>query len=73
MKNIELLVDDDFYEELLKMLPKDKVTLLDQTFIDNRKKFHDELNNFKNDEAGYTSYYETMKEMDNWIKQEYQS
>ena len=73
MKTIELLVEDDFYEEFLQTLPKDKVTILDQIFIDNRNKFQQELNNFNNDEAGFIPYFETMKEIDTWIKKEYES
>ena len=73
MKTIELLVEDDFYDELLQILPKGKVTILDQTFADNQKKFRQELDNFYNAETGFTSYFENMKEIDTWIKKEYES
>ncbi len=73
MKTIKLLVEDDFYEEFLQALPKDKVTICDQVFIENQNKFQKELDNFNNDEAGFTSYFDNMKEIDTWIKKEYES
>lgn len=73
MKAIELLVEDDFYEEFLQTLPKDKVTVVDEVFIDNQKKFRKELDSFYNDETSFNSYFDNMKEVDMWIKKEYES
>lgn len=73
MKTIELLIADDFYEEFLQTLPKEKVTVRDEAFIDNQKKFHKELDSFYNDESSFSSYFENMKEIDTWIKKEYES
>lgn len=73
MKTIELLVEDDFYEEFLQTLPKDKITICDEVFVDNKKRFRKELDSFYNDETRFTSYFDTMKEVDAWIKKEYQS
>lgn len=73
MKTIELLIEDDFYEEFLQTLPKDKVTVCDEVFIDSQKNFRKELDSFYKDEADFTSYFDTMKEVDAWIKKEYQS
>jgi uncharacterized protein YdcH (DUF465 family) len=73
MKTIELLIEDDFYEEFLQTLPKDKVTIRDEVFVNNQKKFRKELDSFYTNEAGFTSYFDNMKEVDTWIKKEYES
>ncbi len=68
MKTVHLQVQDDFLEDLLSMLPKDKVRVLDQNFLDTQKKFQAELENFKNKKDSFPPYHEDMKEMDNWLK-----
>lgn len=68
MKTVHLQVQDDFLEDLLSMLPKDKVRVLDQNFLDTQKKFQEELENFKNKQDNFPPYHEDMKEMDNWLK-----
>jgi uncharacterized protein YdcH (DUF465 family) len=73
MKTIELLIEDDFYEEFLQTLPKDKVTIRDEVFVNNQKKFRKELDSFYTNEADFTSYFDNMKEVDTWIKKEYES
>ncbi len=69
MATLQLQVQDEFLEDLLKMLPKDKVTVIDQSFLENQKKLNGELENFLNDKTEFTPYYENMKEIDNWIKE----
>lgn len=69
MKTIQILVEDDYLETFLASLPQDKVKVVDQTFLDNQKKLHDELENFLNGKGEFSPYYETMKEMDNWLKE----
>ncbi len=73
MKKIELLIEDDFYDEFVQTLPKEKVTVVDEEFLKNQNMFRKELDSFHNDETSFTSYFENMKELDNWIKKEYES
>lgn len=69
MKTILLQVQDDYLEEFIKMLPSDKVRLVDQNFLDTQKLFHTELENFKNNESAYFPYHEDMKKIDAWINE----
>ena len=69
MKTIQIQVEDDYLETFLASLPQDKVKVIDQTFIDNQKKLQEEFENFLNGKGEFSPYYETMKEMDSWLKE----
>jgi hypothetical protein len=69
VKTIQILIEDDYLETFLESLPKDKVKIIDQTFIEYQQKLQEELQNFLHGKGEFTPYYEAMKEMDNWIKE----
>lgn len=69
MKTIQLQIEDDYIEEFLNSLPKDKVTLIDDLFLDNQSKFKKELESFMKNETNFKPHLENMKEMDNWLKE----
>ena len=69
MKTVQLQIEDDFYDEFLETLPRDKVTVLDQFYIDNQNKFVKELDSFKSGAQEFTSHLENMKEIDSWLKE----
>lgn len=69
MKTIQIQVEDDYLETFLESLPKEKVRVIDQAFIDNQNKLQEELENFLQGKGEFTPYYETMKEMDNWLRE----
>lgn len=68
MKTIQLRVQDEFVDELLQMLPRDKVKVMDKGFFDNQNKLHKELESFLNATTEFIPYHEDMKETDSWIK-----
>lgn len=69
MKTIQIQIEDDYLETFLETLPQEKVKVVDQTFLDNQKRLQEELDNFLHGKGEFTSYHETMKEMDNWLKE----
>ncbi len=69
MKTIQLQIEDDYLETFLETLPQDKVRIIDQTFLDNQKILQEELEDFLHGKGEFTSYYDAMKEMDNWLKE----
>jgi len=69
MKTIQIQVEDDYLETFLESLPQDKVKVVNQTFIDNQKKLQEELENFFHGKGEFSPYYETMKQMDNWLQE----
>ncbi len=69
MKTIQLQIEDDFFEEFMQTLPKDKVILIDQTFQNNQNKFIKAFNDYKNSPETFRSHLENMKELDHWLKE----
>ncbi len=69
MTTIHLLIEDDFVEEFISGLPKAKITVIEEDFQQNKKLLYDELQDYKSDKRIVTSYYESMKEMNNWLKE----
>lgn len=69
MKTVQLRVQDEFVEELLEMLPKDKVKVVDQKFLTDQNRLHEELNTFLTTDTEFFPYYEEMKTINNWIEE----
>ena len=69
MKTLQLRVHDEFVDELLEMLPKDKVKVVDQKFLDNQNRLHEELDAVLQKETELVLYYEEMKTINSWIEE----
>ena len=44
-----------------------------EIFIENKKQFSEVFEDFKNNPENYKPYFENMKKIDAWIKEEYTS
>ena len=60
---IHLLVNNDYIEQLMKELPKDKVVIIEENFKENKKLFEDEIQNYKDNNLETKDYYESMREL----------
>jgi hypothetical protein len=69
VRTIQIQIEDDYLDTFLENLPQDKIRIIDQTFLDNQKRLQEELNDFLHGKGEFTPYYETMKEMDDWLKE----
>ena len=69
MQTIHLLVEDDFIEELMGMLPRDKVIVVEENFKENRDLLQVELQHYKDDKADFIPYYESMTQLDSWLQE----
>lgn len=69
MTTIHLLIEDDFVEEFMSGLPKDKITVIEEDFQENKKFLHDTLQDYNSDKSNVIPYYNSMKEMNNWLKE----
>ena len=47
--------------------------VMNEVFIENKNKFSEVFENFKNSPENFSPYFEKMKEIDTWIKEEYTS
>jgi len=69
MATLHLHVDDDFIDDFLKTLPSDKVKVLDQSFLTNQIKLHDELDSYLTKKSEFTPYHENMNKISIWLEQ----
>ncbi len=69
MQTIQLQVQDDYVEEFLNTLPKEKVKVVDQTFLEHQQRFQAELQKFKDEAGEFPPYHEEMKAIDAWLKE----
>ncbi len=70
MIKIHLLVDEDYIDTFMMTLPQDKVTVIEEKFEENKSLLLKELNLYKENNNRYTPYYESMKNLDNWLKEQ---
>ncbi|MCD6172433.1 MAG: hypothetical protein J7J96_01425 [Sulfurimonas sp.] len=62
---IHLQVEDDYIEELMSILPKDKVIVIEEDFKENKKLLENELKNYRDKPASFISYNESIKRLNN--------
>lgn len=67
MTKISFLIEDDFIEEFIQQLPKDKVTVIEEDFEDNKKLLKEVLEKYMKDKDGFISYNESMKNINEWF------
>jgi len=70
MKTVELKIDDDFYDELVKMLPKNKTTIVDDNFLKHQKILKEELENYKNENLSFTLYQSSIDKTNKWVEKD---
>lgn len=69
MITLHLQVEDDYIETFIQQLPKDKVVIIEEDFKDNQQMFQIQAREYKNSDASFVSYYDSMKELNNWLEQ----
>lgn len=68
MKKVYLLVEDDYLETFMDSLPKEKVIVIEEDFEKNKQLLQNTLNLYKNNKSEFSPYYESMKELSDWLK-----
>nr|WP_321268709.1 hypothetical protein [uncultured Sulfurimonas sp.] len=69
MTKISLLIDNEYIESFMQTIPKDKVIVIEEDFQENKQKLQTVLQEYKNGEKNFVSYYESMKDVNNWLTQ----
>lgn len=67
MKTVCLEVEDEFMESLLKMLPSEKVRVLEHPSADVYKELHGALQEYLRGTGEFTPYHESMNKLDQWL------
>ena len=70
MKTVKLKIDDDFYDELVQMLPKNKASIVDESFLNHQKALKDELENYKNANTSFTLYQSSIDKTNRWVEKD---
>jgi len=68
MKTVELKIDDEFYDELLSMLPKNRASVVDDNFLEHQKVLQEELENYKNENLPFTLYQSSIDRTNKWLE-----
>ena len=69
MINIHLLVEEDYIEELMMALPKDKVKIVEKNFEENKILLQSTFSQYNEKESCLISYEESIKNLDNWLEE----
>ena len=69
MQTIHLLIEDDYIEEFIHGLPKDKVIVIEEDFKENKIMLDDELKNYQQNPSDFIPYSKSMKELSIWLNE----
>lgn len=69
MQILHLLIEDDYIEEFVSSLPRDKVTIVEKEFDENKKLLQDELEKYNNEDIETKPYHESMQNLNIWLKE----
>ncbi len=69
MQILHLLIDDDFIEDFVKSLPRDKVLIVEKEFKENKILLQKELESYQQNQNEPVSYQQSKKDLDEWLKQ----
>jgi hypothetical protein len=62
-----MLIAEDYIEEFMKMLPKDKITIIEENFEQNKQLLAGALEQYTQENKSIP-LQETMKHIDTWLK-----
>jgi predicted nucleic-acid-binding protein len=68
MTKISLLIDDEYIEEFIQSLPKEKVLVIEHNFEENKKLLADALEEYRQNQGDFVPYYESMKNISSWFQ-----
>lgn len=69
MTMVHLLIEDDYVEDFMNTLPKDKITVIEEDFKSNQHLLENELQKYSDDKSSVIPYYESMKELGLWLNE----
>jgi len=73
MQKIQLLIEDDFLEQFMESLPKDKVYVIEEDFQNNKELLKKAFQEYETNSSNFIPYNESMKLINNWLKEKEQS
>lgn len=68
MIDIHLLVEESYIEELMMLLPKDKVKVVEKNFEENKILLQESLESYANGSTPFKGYNESVKDLNVWLE-----
>ncbi len=69
MITLHLLVEDDYIQTFVESFQKDKVIIIEKEFEENKKLIQAQLQVYKDNISKFSSYSESMININNWLKE----
>lgn len=69
MINIHLLVDESYIEELMLLLPKDKVRVVEKNFEENQVLLQDSLEAYRTGVGSFIPCKESIEQINTWLEE----
>ena len=69
MITIHLLVEEDYIEDFITTLPRDKVIVIEENFESNKKMLQNVVEDYKADKKEFVPYYDSMRGLTTWLEQ----
>ena len=66
---LHLLVDEEYIESFVALLPKDKVRVVEKNFSENRVLLDNVLKEYKNSTKNFIEYKDSMNDISSWLKE----
>lgn len=68
MITLHLLVEDDYIENFVEQLPKEKVIIIEEDFQENKEKLQAVLQDYRDNKDEFTPYSKSMQNINEWLK-----
>lgn len=65
---LNLLVDEEYIESLVSVLPRDKVKIIEQDFDENIVKLEKALGEYAENKGKFKDYSQSMQELNLWLE-----
>lgn len=72
MIKIRLMIEEEFIEEFMNSLPKDKVKVIEENFEENQVVLQETLDNYEIDNSSFAPLNETMNNLSQWLNEKEQ-
>jgi len=67
MATIHLLIDDDFVDSFVQSLPREKITIIEKDFEENKIVLQKTLQSYVDATESFIPYQESMEELSSWL------
>jgi len=67
MQKVSLLIDDDFIDQFMQSLPKDKIIVVEDGFNSNVELFKTTIKDYEDNQIDLIPYNDSAKNLTSWL------